>query len=230
MDNKGTFIVIDGTDGAGKSTQLELLQRRVQKKKIPVYNIHFPQHGKPSAYFVDQYLNGKYGSVESGDINIYAASLLYALDRFDASREICAKREQGMVVLADRYVSSNMGHQGAKLRSKEERKKYFTWIDRTEFTLFGIPRPEMTIILHTPAVIAAELIDKKGARAYVGGVKRDIHEQDLAHLKNAEHVYLEIAKLFHKNYRVIECAEQGKLLSVDEIHERIWSVVSSLLK
>lgn len=229
MDNKGTFIVIDGTDGAGKSTQLRLLQRRLKQASVPVANIHFPQHGKPSAYFIDQYLNGKYGDVESGGINVYAASLLYALDRFDAGQMIQKKMSAGMAVFADRYVSSNMGHQGAKIRDDKERKKYFQWIDHIEFALFKIPRPTLTIILHVPAKAAAALIEKKGARAYVGGIKKDIHERNVEHLRRAERAYLEIARLFPEQYRVIECAENGRLLSVDEIHERIWFVIAPLL-
>lgn len=230
MDTKGIFIVIDGTDGAGKSTQLKKLRERLKQKKVRVTSIHFPQHGKPSAYFIDQYLNGKYGARGENGINVQAVSLMFALDRFDATQKIVQELERGNVVIADRYTSSNMGHQGAKLAAKDARKKYFKWIDDIEFRTFRIVRPTMTIILHMPAAIATTLIERKGTRAYVGGKKKDILEADLEHLKKAEQVYIEIAKLFPEYYKVVECAEGERLLSVDEIHERVWSIVSSMLK
>ncbi len=229
MAEKGIFIVIDGTDGAGKSTQLEKLQGRLKRNKVHVKSIHFPQHGKPSAYFIDQYLNGKYGARGEDGINVQAVSLLFALDRFDATQKIVQELGRGNVVIADRYTSSNMGHQGAKLRTKGERKKYFKWIDTIEFKTFRIVRPTITIVLHMPAAIATTLIERKGVRAYVGGKKKDILEADLEHLQKAERVYIEIATLFPEYYKVVECVEGERLLSVDEIHERIWSVVAPLL-
>ncbi len=231
--------MIDGTDGAGKSTQLKKLQERLKQNSVRVADIHFPQHGKPSAYFVDQYLNGKYdnrgssgglfGGEEAERVGAYAVSIFYALDRFDAKKEILEAMKDGALVVADRYVSSNMGHQGGKLVTKAARQKYFKWIDNIEFEVFKIPRPTLTIVLHVPAAIAEQLIGRKGAREYVGGNKKDLHEKNLQHLKMAEQVYLEIAKLFPEQYRVIECMDGGRLLSVDEIHERIWSVVAPLL-
>ncbi|MDE2019428.1 MAG: hypothetical protein KGJ13_03705 [Patescibacteria group bacterium] len=117
---KGKFIVIEGTDGSGKTEQMKRLLARIPKE-IRTETIHFPQHGEPSSYFVDEYLNGKYGTAET--VGPYRASLFYGLDRFDAAlKKMNQWLADGRIVIADRYVGSNMGHQGGKIKTKEERK------------------------------------------------------------------------------------------------------------
>ncbi|OGZ01323.1 MAG: hypothetical protein A2946_00300 [Candidatus Liptonbacteria bacterium RIFCSPLOWO2_01_FULL_53_13] len=224
---QGRFIVLEGTDGSGKTTQFKALVARLKKEGIAVKTVDFPQYGKESSYFVRQYLNGKYGGLK--EVGPYRASLFYALDRFDVGENIRAWVAEGKIVLANRYVSSNMGHQGAKFKTPSERRAYFKWLYRLEYKTLGIPRPDLTIVLHVPAATAQKLVDKKGAREYIGGIKRDIHEADLAHLKRAEQTYLDMVKMFPKEFVLVECVKQGRLRSVSEIREDVWRVVKKKL-
>jgi dTMP kinase len=224
---RGKFIVIEGTDGSGKGTQFKALADRLTNEAIRYSTCDFPQYDNDSSYFVKKYLNGEYGL--SGDISPQKASVFYALDRFDASSEINKRLDDGWNVIANRYVASNMGHQGGKIKDKYERKNYFTWVDDFEFNIMGIPRPDLNIVLHMPAERAQELVDKKSQRAYLGTKKRDIHEDDIEHLKNAERVYLEICDLFSDTFTIIECMDGDRLMSIDEISDQIWQKVEPLL-
>ncbi len=218
----GKFIVIDGTDGSGKATQANLLVETLKISGYAVEIADFPQYGQKSAGPVEEYLNGKYGQV-----NAYAASIFYAIDRFDASFKIRQWLAEGKIVVSNRYVTANAGHQGGKIADDAERIKYFKWLDNLEYTTFGIPKPDLNIILHMPAEIAQELVDKKdeSVRTYAEGKhkKRDLHEADLEHLKNAERVYLEIAKLF-PNTKLVECTQDDQLLSPQAVHNKVWEL------
>lgn len=218
---KGRFIVIDGTDGSGKATQTNLL---VEELKLGGYSVEmtdFPQYGTKSAGLIEEYLNGKYGQVGPE-----AASIFYAIDRFDASFKIKQWLNEGKIVISNRYVTANAGHQGGKIADDIDRLKFFKWLDNLEYNIFGIPKPDLNIILHMPAEMAQSLVDKKSAaeRKYANGKKRDLHEADLKHLQNAEKVYMEIAKLF-PNTKLVECTADNKLLGPQEVHNRVWDLV-----
>jgi dTMP kinase len=227
---KGVFIVLEGTDGSGKGTQFRLLVERLKKEGVKHATFDFPQYGKPSAYFVEQYLRGSYKGISA--VGPKKGSLFYALDRFAASDELRDALAKGKVILSNRFTASNMGHQGAKMKKTKERVEFYTWLDELEFKILGIPRPTLNIILHVPAAVAQKLVDKKGAgeRKYVGGAKRDIHEKNLSYLKKSEQTYVEMAQLFPKQFTLIECVEHGQLLSIERIQELIWKRVSSLVK
>lgn len=218
---KGRFIVIDGTDGSGKATQTDLLVNELKVNGYPVEMTDFPQYGTKSAGLIEEYLNGKYGQVGPE-----AASIFYAIDRFDASFKIRQWLAEGKIVISNRYVTANAGHQGGKISDDIDRLKYFKWLDNLEYNIFNIPKPDLNIILHMPAEMAQKLVDKKSAatRTYVNGKKRDLHEADIHHLKNAEKVYLQIAKLF-PNTKLVECIYQGKLLSPGDVHNKVWELV-----
>ena len=218
---RGRFIVIDGTDGSGKATQTQLLIDELKVNGYLVEMADFPQYGQKSAGMVEDYLNGKYGQV-----NPQAASIFYAVDRFDASFKIREWLEAGKIVVANRYVTANAGHQGGKIADDIERAKFFRWLNNLEYDIFGIPKPDLNIILHVPAEIAQSLVDRKSeeVRKYAGGKKRDLHEADLQHLKNAEKVFLEIAKLF-PNTKLIECTQNGELLKPEVVHNKVWELV-----
>lgn len=219
--------MLDGIDGSGKSVQTKLLIKRLKKTGHKVALISFPQYGQKSAGPIEEYLNGIYGSAQ--EVGPYRASVLYAVDRFAAANKIRTWLKQGKIVVANRYVASNMGHQGGKIKNAAARKKFFLWNDNLEYKIFGIPRPNLNIILHVTPKIAQQLVDKKGAREYLKGVKRDIHEADIKHLANAERTYLEIAKLFSK-YKLVECVAKNQILPIKTIHEKIWKIVTSGLK
>lgn len=223
---KGLFIMIEGTDGSGKGTQTELLVKRFQKENFDVEQIHFPQYGNPSAAMVEDYLNGKFGT--ANEVGPYRASILYAVDRYSAKTQIQTWLDSGKIVIANRYVGSNMGHQGGKIADVEERKKYFDWNYNLEYTIFQIPKPDVNIILHVRPEISQKLVDQKEAREYLHGKKRDIHEDDLDHLKNAESAYLQMASMYSE-FELIECVEQDSILDKEIIHEKIWSTITPYL-
>lgn len=224
---KGIFIVIEGTDGSGKTEQAKKLIAKIKAEGLKATTFDFPQYGKPSTYFVKQYLNGLYGNWN--EVGPYKASIFYAIDRFGASEEIKRAIQTGKIVISNRYVASNMGHQGSKIKSKKERIKLYKWLDEFEFETLEIPRPDLNIVLHVPAKIAQGLVDKKGEREYLKGAKRDIHEDDLSHLRQAEQAYLEIVKLFPKSFRLVKCVENGRLLSMEVIHQKVWKIVKEKL-
>jgi len=248
MRDKGLFIVIEGTDGSGKTEQFKRLVQKLKEKGHQVETVDFPQYGQPSAYFVEQYLNGSYGGWK--EVGPYKGSLFYALDRFAAARQKIEKwLDEGRIVLANRYVASNMGHQGAKIEKRRQRRKFFRWVRELEYEILGIPKPDVNFFLHVPAEIAYELVSGKGEREYLHGKKRDIHEQDIKHLKSAEKSYLEVVNLFPRDFVVVECVKKDKslrfidegrvglviedpaqngLLSIKEISEEIWRKLTGL--
>jgi dTMP kinase len=223
---KGLFIVFDGTDGSGKATQTELLIRKLKEKGRKVEKIDFPQYGKKSAALVEEYLNGKYGAAEA--VGPYRASIFYACDRFAASARIKKWLSEGKVVISNRYVTANMGHQGGKIRSGKERKKFFKWLYGLEYNIFSIPKPDLNIILHVDAAAAQKMIDFKKKRGYLKKGKRDIHENDLKHLQDAEKVYVEIAKAF-PDFFLVDCMKKGKIMSKGEISDLIWDKLKKIL-
>lgn len=226
---KGKLIVIDGTDGSGKKTQTRFLLEKLQKNGYAALSIAFPQYGKKSAGLVEEYLNGKYGKPDK--VNPQIASLFYALDRFDLSPEIRACLEEGKIIVTDRYVDANAGHQGGKIKDPEERAKFLSWLYNLEYEILGIPKPDKVLILHVPAEIGQKLVLEKQQRLYIeGGKAMDGHEADLEHLKAAEDSYLWLAKQFSYDHQVIECVtEEGELLSREAIHDKIWQAISPLL-
>jgi len=226
QNTNGVFIVIEGTDGSGKGTQFTKLTERLTKEGYDVATFDFPQYDKPSSYFVKEYLNGKYGEAE--DVGPYTGSLFYALDRYEAAPKIKEALEAGKVVLANRYVGSNMAHQGTKFRHAEERRGYFIWLDNLEFEMLRSPRPTLSFVLRVPADIAQQLVDQKEARDYTDK-KRDIHEANLDHLTKAVEVYDDMCQLFPKDFSRIDCTRDGKMISIDAIHEIIWQKVEPML-
>lgn len=225
--SRGKLIIIEGTDGSGKSTQFKMLVRKLRRSGARVATFDFPQYEKPSSYFVREYLNGHYGGWK--EVGPYRASVFYALDRFDVAPQIKRWLKEGRMVVANRYVASNMGHQGAKINSPAGRRAYFKWLSELEYGTLGIPKPDFTFVLHMPAGVAQKLVDQKGSREYIGGIKRDIHEADLNHLRQAEKTYLEMVKIFPREFKIVECVKKGKLLSPEVVHAKLWSLVAKHL-
>jgi dTMP kinase len=218
---RGKFIVIDGTDGSGKATQTKLLIEKLRKEGRKVMELDFPQYGKPSAHFVEKYLRGEYGSAD--EVGPYRGSIFYALDRYDKSFEVKKWLEAGKIVVSNRYVSANMGHQTGKIKNKKDKDKFLSWLFDLEFNIFNIPKPDKIVLLYMPPAIGQKLVDKKDTRGYTKGKKRDIHEADLNHLQNAALAYKYVAKKF--KWDVIECAKGSEIYSREEIHEKLWNVV-----
>jgi dTMP kinase len=226
----GKFIIIEGPDGSGKSEQFKRLTARVQEERrfatAPLHMTHFPQYEEPSSYFVREYLAGNYGTLE--DVGPYEAALFYAMDRYDASvKRLLPWLAAGEAIILDRFVGSNMGHQGSKIVAHDERMKFFKWLYEIEYGILKIPKPDLNIILHIPASIALELRRKRAEAEAT--TRKDIHEEDLSHLEKTEKIYLQIAELFPDDFTVIECVENGRLLSIDEVHEKVWAIAQRVL-
>ena len=220
------FIMIEGTDGSGKGTQTDILVEKFKTEGLEVEQVSFPRYGEKSAAMVSDYLNGKFGTAQ--EVGPYRASVFYAVDRYAASFQIKEWLAQNKVVIANRYIGSNMGHQGGKIKNPEERKKFFEWNYNLEYNIFEIPKPNVNIILHVTPEISQQLIDKKSDREYLKGKKRDIHEDDLTHLADAEEAYLDMAKNFPE-FKLVECVENNQVLSMDIIHQKIWSIIKPVL-
>lgn len=199
----GTFIAIEGGDGSGKGTQTQLLADYLRDSGCDVLQLTFPRYGNPSAYYVEQYLNGVYGG--ANEVHAELGSLPYALDRFAAAPEIIDHLEKPhAAVLTDRFVASNLAHQAAKLVEAGQRQAFYERTMLTEYDILGIPRPALNIVLLTEASIAQENVDKKAARSYTN-LKRDIHEADATHLTNANLNYAELCRLYPEEYTAIRC-------------------------
>lgn len=220
----GKFIVFEGIDGSGKSTQTKLLVQRLKKEGKRVATFDFPQYGKKSAGLVEEYLSGKYGSLKK--VGPYQASIFYAADRYDASFQMRKILVKGTMIVSDRYIGSNVGHQGSKIASLSARKKFFSWLYDLEYNIFHAPKPTRSFLLKVPPRVAKQLCENKERRKTK---KTDIHEENLQHLQNAERSYLHAARLFPKDFTVIECMERNRLLSREKIHEKIWEEIKKLL-
>lgn len=219
MDNRqGKLIVIDGADGSGKATQTEILAQKLKQANFAVEITDFPQYNTKSAGLVENYLEGKYGSPEQ--IGPYRASIFYACDRYDASFKIKKWLADSKIVISNRYVTANLGHQGGKISDPLERKQFFDWLYHLEYEIFNIPRPDLNIILHLPAEISQNLA-KQRQKIDWRGKTNDIHQNDLAHLKKTEQIYLEIAKNF-TNVILIEGFKNGQILRREHISDLIW--------
>lgn len=218
---QGVFIVLEGTDGSGKSTQYKKLLDRFGKSDIPVKEIKFPHYTDNSSYFVRQYLAGQYGTAD--ELGPYTPSLFYALDRYDAKQQINTWLSEGYVVLADRYIAANKAHQGQKIQDIRIRQEFYLWLDQLELNMLNIPRPDLNIVLSVPPDIATKLIAERSRQA------RDIHDADPEHVKRSYQTYLELCKLYPAEYYQVDCLRGGKLMSIDDINNIIWERITTML-
>jgi len=225
---KGKFIVLDGTDGSGKGTQTDILIERLRQEGRRVEKADFPQYGQWSAVFVEKYLQGEFGGVN--DVGAKPASMFYAADRFAASPQIREWLAEGAIVISNRYVSANKGHQLGKITDETEMREFLGWVNELEYDHFGIPVPDLTLFLHMTPEIGQQLVDEKEVREYTQGKKRDIHEDDVDHLRNAERAYLFCVENDQtENWKKVICFEGDKPRTREAINEDIYSIVTSLL-
>lgn len=221
MDTKrGVFIVIEGSDGSGKATQLGLVRERLEASGYDVATFDFPQYDQPSSYFVKRYLEGGYGTADQ--IGPYTSSLFYALDRFEAAPRIREALAQGKIVVSNRFTGSNMAHQGTKITNAEQRRGFFIWLDNLEFEMLRIPRPDISFILRVPADISETLLKQTGK-------KPDLHEADRVHLARTVLVFDDMAQLFPKDFQRIDCVRGGELLDIPTINNMLWEKIVPLL-
>lgn len=224
------FIVLEGLDGAGKSTQIKLLRELFASRGIESEYVHFPRFDSPVfGELIARFLRGELGSVES--VDPYIVALLFAGDRADMAPQIRAWQAEGKVVIVDRYVYSNIGYQCAKLATEEQRAKLKQWILDTEYGYYNIPRPDLSLFLDVPFSFTAKSLTEQRSgddRAYLNGEK-DIHESSLDLQQMVRNVYLEAAKS-DDALQVINCSNvEGGMDTPQGIFSRIAEVVTPLL-
>lgn len=228
--SKGKLIVIDGTDGSGKATQVALLEGALKKAGYKVKLVDFPEYYKNFfGKFIGHCLSEQYYNF----INVHPkiASVLYAADRFESSKEINTYLEKGYIVLANRYVSANQIHQGGKIKNAKKRAEFIKWLDEMEYGVFKIPRPDLVLYLSVPLELSLKMMkerNKNSKRNYVGN-KKDVHEVDTDFQKNSRASALWLSK-FLSNFIKIDCASKKDILSREIIHEKVLLEVKKVLK
>lgn len=220
---KGKLIVIDGGDGSGKATQTKMLLKHLSNKKIPNKFITFPRyktsfHGK----HVGRFLSGEFGG--NNDVSPYLSSLAYALDRLTARDEIVQWLDDGNVVVADRYVSASLAHQGSKLDGIKQ-KQFLDWLYRMEYKEHKLPKEDIVLFLYVPVVKAQNLLKKSGGKGQVEG--KDIAESDLDHQRKSINLYKKLSNKY-KHWQMISCVDKsGSLLSKEDIHQKILDTLKT---
>lgn len=220
----GKLIVLEGTDGSGKSTQFRELTRRLECERIPFRKIVFPQYQEESSALIRMYLNGAFGSKPS-DVNAYAASAFYAVDRYASYKKAWGQwYEQGGLVLADRYTTSNAVHQTSK-EPEQRQREFLTWLYDFEYDRLGLPRPDLVIYLDVPTEYTEWMMR---GREMQTGTSADIHEQDLSYLATCRRVGKTAAE--HYGWSVVQCVRDGQMRSIQDIHEEIYGRVKACLE
>ena len=213
--NKGKLFVIEAGDGSGKATQTRKLFERLTAEGQMVKQVSFPDYASPSSALVKMYLHGDFGS-HADDIDAYAASTFYAVDRYASFRMNWKKfYDAGDIILADRYTTSNMVHQAVKISDDIERDKFLDWLDDFEYGKLKLPRPDLVIFLDMPPEVSEKLIKERN--------RTDIHEKDFDYLRRCYVAYKEIARKF--NWVTIKCSIGENPRTIEEIHEDIFSVL-----
>lgn len=237
-EKRGKIIVIEGTDCSGKETQTKLLLERLNKEGIICEKFGFPVYGSASGDIVGDCYLGKSRRGEGGSwfgeadkVDPKVASLYYAADRRFWKPKILEIVESGKNIILDRYYYSNMGHQGGKLPTTEERQKLFDWLENLELGLLELPKEDIVIFLYMPTEVAQQLKGNRDGSSGHGIDKLDGHETNLGHLKRAEQTYLELAERY--NWITIECAPDktmNSLNSIEQIHEEVYEKVIEKIK
>jgi dTMP kinase len=227
MPPRGKLIAIEGIDGSGKRTQVQLLEKALLAKGCGVYSTGFPQYDSWFGSMVGKFLNGEMGPLESVDPHFTA--LLYAGDRFEAKPEIEQALNAGKIVLADRYIGSNLAHQVARAPAAK-RLEFMKWIEHLEYTIYGLPRESLVLYLRVPPREAQALVTRKDAREYTDA-KHDLLESSLHHLEDAAEMYEVLARRGGV-WVTIECfdATRGAMRPPEEIAKEILGKVEDVLR
>ena len=220
----GKLIVIEGTDGSGKSTQFRLLTKRLDDEKRSFQKLVFPQYSEPSSALIRMYLGGEFGTKPS-DVNAYAASAFFAVDRYASYKKVWGQwYENGGLILSDRYTTSNAVHQASK-EPEETRDEFMKWLYEFEYDRLGLPRPDLTIYLDVPTDFTEKLLRHREADT---DTKADIHEQDMEYLATCRRIGKAAANFY--GWTVIECVRDSAMRSIEDIHEEIYRHVAACLE
>lgn len=220
----GKLIVIEGTDGSGKSTQFRLLTGRLESEQVKFQKLVFPQYSEPSSALIRMYLGGEFGKSPS-DVNAYAASAFYSVDRYASYRKVWGKwYEEGGLVISDRYTTSNAVHQASK-EPEDKREDFLNWLYDFEYDKLGLPRPDLVIYLDVPTDFTEKMLRHRESET---NTHADIHEQDMQYLATCRRMGRAAAE--HYGWTVIRCVRDGAMRSMEDIHEEIYRHVAACLE
>ena len=220
----GKLIVIEGTDGSGKSTQFRLLTQRLEKEGHAFRQLEFPQYAEPSSALIKMYLSGEFGSNPS-DVNAYAASAFYAVDRYASYKKVWGDwYENGGLVLSARYTTSNAVHQASK-EPVEKQGVFLKWLYEFEYGKLGLPAPDLVVYLDVPIDFTEKMMRSREAATHTTA---DIHEQDLDYLSTCRRAGKAAAEFY--GWTVIDCVRNGAMASIEDIHEEIYRHVMACLE
>ncbi len=217
------IVIESGTDSSGKETQTKKLYQKLKQEKKDILKVEYPNYKSESSALIKMYLKGEFGA-KAESVNAYAASSFFAVDRYASFKQNWSLfYQQGGIIIADRYTTSNMIHQGSKIEDNTKRKKYLDWLEDYEFNKLGLPKPDIVIFLNLKPELSAKLMKKRQEKEE----STDIHEVDKQYLVNCYKTALKIAK--NKNWEIIDCAQQGKLRTIDDIAQEVYQVVKNNL-
>lgn len=220
----GKLIVIEGTDGSGKSTQFQKMSEHLLKDGVQFKHIVFPRYSEESSALIRMYLGGQFGDKPS-DVNAYAASSFYAVDRYASFKMDWGKwYNDGGVVISDRYTTSNAVHQASK-EEGQARQEYLKWLYEFEYDKLQLPRPDLTIYLDVPTDFTEKMLR---GREEATNTKADIHEKDMTYLATCRQCGREAAAFY--GWKVIQCVKDGKMRSIEDIHNEIYAAVKQCLE
>jgi len=219
----GKLIVIEGTDGSGKSTQFRLMSEHLEKDGVAFKHLVFPRYSEESSALIRMYLGGQFGNKPS-DVNAYAASSFYAVDRYASYKMDWGQwYEDGGLILSDRYTTSNAVHQASKETGKN-REKFLQWLYDFEYEKMGLPRPDLIIYLDVPTDYTEKMMRK---REQDTNTSADIHEQDMQYLATCRECGRAAAEFY--GWHVIQCVRDGQMRTIEDIHHEIYSAVKQCL-
>jgi dTMP kinase len=218
----GKLYVIEGVDGSGKATQTELLYQALLAEGKPVRKVSFPDYDSPSSSLIKMYLNGEFGT-DPQSVNAFATSVFFAVDRFASFRKDWQEfYENGGIIIADRYVTSNLVHQAGKISDAAEKERYIQWLSDLEYNIFGLPKPDCVIFLDMPPAYSLKLRQQRNELKQ--GLTADIHEADQTYLQNAYKNAIGIAK--HQEWHTISCVADDKIRTIEDIHAEIVRTIN----
>ena len=222
----GHLFVIDGTDGSGKQTQFEKLQKRLTEDGIDFKTVSFPNYDSPSSSLVKMYLSGEFGE-NAKDVSPYIASTFYAADRYATyKKEFEEYYNNGGIILADRYTTANMVHQAGKISDEQEREKFLNWLFDLEFNLYGLPKPSKVFFLNMPPEKVMELMKNRENKFSHTDVK-DIHERDKSHIQDSYNAACSLVSKY--GWHEVHCVNNDEIRTREDIHEEIYQEVKKVL-
>ena len=220
----GKLIVIEGTDGSGKSTQFKKLTERLNAENKPFQKLVFPQYSEPSSALIRMYLGGEFGTKPT-DVNAYAASVFYAVDRYASYKKVWEDwYKNGGLVVSDRYTTSNAVHQTSK-EPAEKQAEFLKWLYELEYDKMGLPRPDLVVYLDVPTDFTEKMMRRREADT---NTQADIHEQDLAYLATCRRAGKAAAEYY--GWKIVQCVQDGEMRSIEDIHEEIYRHVAACLE